>query len=582
MKQYSFSISSLSQLADSLQAMKEKEETFHHPLIHIFCTKEISYAEKIRDTLKQYFPDSSILGISTQGATVKGTLQYPAALITFMEFQNVKVHFLHTASKNREENESRISSWLRSIEQPAGLEVWTCSLNEPVPFDKALFEKYPFIPLFGGRAASADLTAPTYILDDTRVYSSGFYFCCYDGPIHIMTHHVLGWVHIGRPLKITGTDGPHTITEIDGKPALDIYRKYLHIHPNEYFYSKAAAFPLLVRRGDVEITAIPLGYGSKGELYMAGSLEKGDIVHLSFESPDRIRKELRIEMEKIHNFCPEGVLLISSAIRALMLRESMNMPLTALEKIRPSAGGLFYGEIMKTGGRIYHMTMTSVIILFREERKNKISKVLPAGKPRFLQGKNKKVRPGDPLSTIRHLSCLMIEATAELEESYRKLTYTATHDGLTRILNRGAIEKMFYEFRAKEDTADFCAIMVDLDQFKSINDTYGHHIGDQVLSETARILTAHLRSHDQAGRWGGDEFLILLPHVSLEDASRIAERLRAAIYKADILPPPSQITASFGTAQVLPHEEPDDFYKRIDHALYQAKGKGKNRVITIK
>lgn len=582
MRQYSFSISSLSQLTDSIQLLQQKAEKFCHPFIHIFCTKDISQAEEIRDVLKQHFPESSILGISAQGAMEGGRLQYPSALITLMDFQDTKIHLRHVDTGSLKEKGASISSWLQGIDHPAGLEIWTCSLNEPLPLSDELFKKYPGLPLFGGCISSPDTEKPAYIFDDSRTYDSGFYVCCYDGPVHIMNRYILGWIPIGRSLKITGTADPHTITTIDGKPALDIYKKYLHIHPNEYFYSKSAPFPLLVHRGPVDLTAIPLGFGPKGELYTAGSLEEGDEVHISFESPHRIRSTLRTQLDEIQNFGPEGVLLISSALRSLILRESMNMPLMALEKIRPSAGGLFYGEILGIEGRMYHMTMTSVITLFREKDKSQISKVLPDKKPHLLRGKNKKVTPGDPLSTIRHMSSLMEETTAELEESYRRLAYIATHDGLTHILNRGAIEKIFFESKEKENNPGLCAIMVDLDHFKSINDTYGHHAGDQVLTETARILTSHLRSHDQAGRWGGDEFLILLPHVSLKDASRIAERLRAAICEADILPPPDQVTASFGTAQVLPDETVDEFYKRIDRALYEAKGAGKNRVITVK
>ena len=120
--------------------------------------------------------------------------------------------------------------------------------------------------------------------------------------------------------------------------------------------------------------------------------------------------------------------------------------------------------------------------------------------------------------------------------------------------------------------------MLDLDDFKKINDTYGHDVGDRVLTETSKVLRAHVRQGDTVGRWGGEEFLLILPNAERQAATRIAERIRKAITELELLPDGKIVTASFGVAQAAPGEAFADFYRRVDAALYDAKHGGKNCV----
>jgi diguanylate cyclase (GGDEF)-like protein len=124
---------------------------------------------------------------------------------------------------------------------------------------------------------------------------------------------------------------------------------------------------------------------------------------------------------------------------------------------------------------------------------------------------------------------------------------------------------------------DFSIIMIDLDDFKSVNDTFGHQAGDIVLKKVAEIARALIRLGDRMGRWGGEEFIVLLPNASYEQAKELAERLRIgiSIYHFDGV---GSATASFGVSSF---EREDDFYsliQRADAALYRAKESGKNQV----
>ena len=121
--------------------------------------------------------------------------------------------------------------------------------------------------------------------------------------------------------------------------------------------------------------------------------------------------------------------------------------------------------------------------------------------------------------------------------------------------------------------------MFDIDHFKSINDTYGHDVGDSVLREISALVRSDIRRSDFFARWGGEEFMVLLPASDMDRAVEAAERLREAVEASDFTGVPRQITSSFGVAMRRPAESSDEFVKRVDQALYDAKEAGRNQVV---
>ena len=155
----------------------------------------------------------------------------------------------------------------------------------------------------------------------------------------------------------------------------------------------------------------------------------------------------------------------------------------------------------------------------------------------------------------------------------------ARADLLTGIPNRGQIEHLLEQEteRARRYNLLVSLIAFDLDNFKRLNDTFGHDTGDVVLVEIVRLVESHLRSSDRFGRWSGDEFTIVIPETSLESAQRLADRLRTAIENHS-LGQAWQLSASFGVAGYRLGDSRTSLFKRADVALYRAKERGKNRV----
>jgi diguanylate cyclase (GGDEF)-like protein len=170
----------------------------------------------------------------------------------------------------------------------------------------------------------------------------------------------------------------------------------------------------------------------------------------------------------------------------------------------------------------------------------------------------------------------------ELEEMKAELKELATTDRLTQAYNRTKFDEIIaLEMeRARRFNHPLSILMFDIDNFKKVNDTFGHTYGDHVLRDIADIVRGHTRRINHLVRWGGDEFIIVPIETNLEGAGVLSERLRGAIdsFGFDKV---GKITASFGVAQLKDDDTEDAFLKRVDDALYKAKTTGGNRVETI-
>ena len=167
------------------------------------------------------------------------------------------------------------------------------------------------------------------------------------------------------------------------------------------------------------------------------------------------------------------------------------------------------------------------------------------------------------------------EKTANLMQ---RLAFT---DDLTGVANRRQMEQLVGAEIARDVRYDrpFSVVLVDIDNFKQINDTYGHDRGDVILKELTIKMRGSVRASDRVGRWGGEEFLILAPETRLQDAVALAEHVRERV-AAEPLAGEHEVTVSLGAAAVQPNDTVASLVKRADDALYRAKAQGKNCVVS--
>jgi len=181
----------------------------------------------------------------------------------------------------------------------------------------------------------------------------------------------------------------------------------------------------------------------------------------------------------------------------------------------------------------------------------------------------------------RRLMLCIIHDVTEQKRLKNELQYAASRDHLTGLWNRRRFVQMLEvaHGQKRRHDLDYCLMLVDADYFKAINDQHGHHAGDEVLILLARTFEARVRDADAVCRWGGEEFMVLLPQTDLESALGVAESLRVTVEKTRLphLPP---VTVSIGVVQHLADETTESLLKRSDAALYRAKKLGRNRVVS--
>lgn len=182
------------------------------------------------------------------------------------------------------------------------------------------------------------------------------------------------------------------------------------------------------------------------------------------------------------------------------------------------------------------------------------------------------------------LEAKIVERTAQLTKANKALAELSRHDVLTGLHNRlAADERLRAEYARMKRTKDvYAVLMLDIDFFKRVNDSHGHVIGDQVLQILAQTLRASLREYDFVARFGGEEFLILLPSTGFEQACLVAEKIRAAV-EATPHPLTGPVTVSIGVTVAFPDQHDEDTaVKEADDQLYEAKKTGRNRVAASK
>jgi diguanylate cyclase (GGDEF)-like protein len=258
---------------------------------------------------------------------------------------------------------------------------------------------------------------------------------------------------------------------------------------------------------------------------------------------------------------------------AWALLQGPNRPsLALLDWMMPAMDGLrICRELRKDAAQPY----IYVVLLTAKDRKGDLVEAMEAGADDYL------VKPFDAQELKVRLNAgnRILDLQEQLISANRSLQFQATHDPLTGIFNRGAIVGILQNELARglRDRKPVSIILADIDHFKTINDTLGHSAGDTVLRRTAERMQTAVRTYDSVGRYGGEEFLIVLPGCALTMAGDRAEQLRLILGE----PSPNlsrQVTASMGVACSVGAANVEELLANADVALYEAKANGRNRV----
>lgn len=186
----------------------------------------------------------------------------------------------------------------------------------------------------------------------------------------------------------------------------------------------------------------------------------------------------------------------------------------------------------------------------------------------------------DNLEENSELFVIVLSDITSLQSKAEKFRKRANYDALTNAFTRRRFHELYqFEFaRSMRYISPFCVLFIDIDDFKGVNDTYGHDIGDSVLRDFAKLIMDNVREFDKLGRWGGEEFVLMLPQTTVNDGYKLAEKLRKII-ESHLFEGVGFVTCSIGISMIKKGDNPEDLIKRADIGLYKAKNSGKNRTI---
>lgn len=596
-------------------------------LVQIFSARsDPQWIMAIEAAIRVIAPLAVIIGSSTMGEIGEGRLLTNTSVISFVFFEKTRVQGFLVDTENQDEalvGKSFAEKIESKCPQMAGvLLLATSSSMDASHFLKGFsLGRRGTYPVFGaGAGVYEDQQQPMVTLNQ-QFSSSGVVAVVFTGDdIDIVVHTYLGWEPLSKALTLTETDGLWLKT-IDDQPAFEVYHRYLNIQDDEDFFLNVLEFPLLVERNGIVYAKTPIEVKDHHAIKFIADIKQGESARIGYGNPALIIKNARDIQDRVQAFHPEGIFIYSCTCRRFLLQNEVELETKAFQTIVPTAGFYTHGEIYSHDETVMLLNATMVAVSMKEgtdkppeavHKKglaepltekpfNRRDKRMIARLVNFFSGGNagrgRKAAEngGEKLSTeamvdpfnrqnnriISQLVNFIKVVTAELEQANQEARLLAERDYLTQAYNR----LKGHEFLQSEMVRCYrygleCAIiMVDVDFFKMVNDTYGHNVGDEVLIQLVKILNQEIRAVDVLSRWGGEEFLIIMPLIDEDGAKNAAERLRAVVEGTPFTQGLRQ-TASFGLATYKQGESPEALIDRADKALYEAKQKGRNCVVS--
>ena len=546
---------------------------------------ELERTRRVCRILDEELPDAMYLGCTSHANLLGGALEKSEIILscTVFEYASTQVKLLqydfteetakdvaHALRDFCAEN-----AWVSTVEMHATM--LGMSVRE---FCDEMNTLRSDIQVVGGGAYNPNMDdTTTYVFSKEGGFSDrSIVFLLMGGSdFHAYSTYIAGWKPLTRQFMVTKASGA-TLYELDGEPAFNIYQKYLNIDKNSgSLISNTLEFPLFMDYKGVPVLRCPLGLNEDDSLTMATETPEGSAVRIAYGNPEMILSNIRHDGQAIADFQPEVIQTFSCAARrAFWGDENVSDETILINGIAPTSGFYTSGEFMRIDGAVRNFNITLVFSAMREGEP-KGGEIVNIDDARLDS-----IESEERIPLVRRFVSFIEVITKELEESNKKLAHTSITDGLTGLYNRTEIERNIAHSLEAKGAGSLSLIMLDLDNFKRVNDTYGHAEGDLVIIALADIIRDVLRDVEGSyiGRWGGEEFMVLLRNKTRKEASALAEKIRAAFAKLSYEKAGHQ-TVSIGVSQARANEDTDTLCSRVDKALYMAKAGGKNQVVSL-
>lgn len=586
----------LAELRDRISTSENKQPAM---LFHIFnATLDFGATDAIVDAMQRHFPEAPYLGCSTHANIVNGEVLQGKGNISLVcnvfEDPDTRVEILQLPLDYECQGETAqtlIDTLAAHPEIKAVEALNTVETADMPTFCQSVSTAPEDVVMFGGGAldVNSDFNNVVVFSSDGPKTDHGIVFALYSGRnFHAKAMLVQGWKPLGMPFRITRAERM-TLQELNGRPAIEVYNHYLHITGDDNFLQNALCFPISIDLEGTQVLRTPIKTNPDGSITLPTDVTNiTSDCRIAYGDPIAILDSVQDSVREIREFRPQALLAFSCVGRLLYWGPDYAACEThPFQSLAPIAGFYSGGELIRHGRNFVNHTLSLVAVGLREGDPDPNSSLPHINEPTPMAMNLQ-------LSLVGRMASFIGAAAEELQEAYERMDAIARTDGLTGLANRREIEDAVIRAvrdheagvrGARPDTgSDSLAptlVMLDLDFFKRVNDNYGHKAGDEVLRRLATLLRQEVDGSERkaiAGRWGGEEFMVLMPNSTLKEAEAFAERLRKDFSAIDF-GEMGHRTMSVGVAQLREGDTSDRLCSRVDDVLYQAKGQGRNRVV---
>lgn len=541
------------------------------------CSLPLPEALNLRDILREMFPAARILIHTCALKMPNMRLDAARIMITFTALEASRADFIMIDGDVADEaSRLRFCDFVGERPQTKLVEFLVVGLMHQIDDMLASFSGIdPHIEVSGAFVDAEPMDADGYVIADDASTTLGVAAVVFHGAaLDVCVTRNFGWHTLGREIQASRVDGC-TIKELDGGMPLKIYERYFGIRGDGNFSSDAALFPLCFEEADDSVSArvpIKIEEGS-GELTFGLPMREGTKFRLAYGDPYAILSRAAENAHVLADFSPQAIIGTACVGHYLLLGDDVVCEMTACEGL-PSAVSFVFGEVRRAGEKIVPANLNVMLVGMKEN---------PANTPDIRFQPKHVAQLSYNRKMLAFMSHFIRVTEAELHSANQRLTQLASRDALTNLLNRREMERLLKDavVYAQEHKTPLSVMLIDIDHFKDVNDTYGHDMGDRVLLTVAEAISGTIRGSDAGCRWGGDEFFVILQDAPLEVAGRVSDRIRRRVEEAH-MPFGSYITVSVGVARFdAAHENELQLFKNADEALYRAKKAGRNAVYCL-
>lgn len=530
--------------------------------------------------IMEAFPGIHVVGISLIGPLTDWVRLRYGSTISVLTFEKSSFDIFRYDCMRMEPEEAAREFSKSALHTPDAKCAFYMSSDvalDPDKFLQNVDEHLADIPVFGTQAGSLRVeNERSLVFLDGELYRTNIIMILFHGKdLNVFKGQSFGWRSLGREMTVTESGEHGVVKTIDNRSVLELYDHYLNITFDKDFFANACAFPLIMGTGKYMTSRVPVGIvpDSKSVLFST-EMKPGTKVSLSYAKKEYLMNESLSLANRIIDFSPDSVFVSTCINRRFFLGNELadreiNYIKGAFRNVLVGSG---FGEILMSENRGGFKNSCLVTLAMREGEPKKAPEAHLSDSS-VTGGEQSKPSLSDRLVTF-------LEATSyELRNTINELTKQASYDQVTDIYNRTWTEKLLHEFVSKKgnDNTSFSVMLFDIDIFKSINDTYGHDIGDDVLYRIAQATSEIIGEDNIVGRWGGDEFLCIFHDKGIAEILPIAEKIRKSVEEGDFRPV-NKVTISAGVAEFNEDDSDHEMVIRADKALYHSKHNGRNRV----